>query len=280
MTYETLTEIEWEQVNHIWDLLDQSEVDRARLELKSLYQKRPGHPDLRIVDAAVALDEGEPLRALEALKGAERSADPAHFFHMRASALYEMCRFGPAREDAERALTIRPELADTHSLLARVCDHLGEATESSRHTEEAHELDPETFLMPLEVANDEFDRVVLASVAELPAEVRKHLNDLPVLVEDLPRPEYLGASPGAEPGAESSALSPDVLGLFIGRDLLSRTHDQSGEAPGAIFLFRKNLLRVCADREELIREIRITVQHEVGHLLGLDEDDLEQWGLA
>lgn len=272
MTYETLTEIEWEQVNHIWDLLDQGEVDRARIELKALYQKRPGHADLRIVDAAVALDEGEPIRALEALKGAERSADPAHFFHLRASALYEMCRFAAAREDADRALTIRPELADTHNLLARIFDHLGEAAEAAQHTEEAHELDPETFLMPLEVANDEFDRLVEASVAELPAEVRKHLNDLPVLVEDLPRLEYLGG--------DSVTLSPDVLGLFIGRDLLSRSHQQSGEAPGAIFLFRKNLLRVCADREELAREIRVTVQHEVGHLLGLDEDDLEQWGLG
>ena len=50
--------------------------------------------------------------------------------------------------------------------------------------------------------------------------------------------------------------------------------------PGAIYLFRRNLLRVCADRDELKREVRITVQHEVGHLLGLDEDDLERWGLA
>ena len=51
-------------------------------------------------------------------------------------------------------------------------------------------------------------------------------------------------------------------------------------APGAIYIFRRNLLRSCADLEELKREVRITVQHEVGHLLGLDEDELEEWGLG
>jgi hypothetical protein len=59
-----------------------------------------------------------------------------------------------------------------------------------------------------------------------------------------------------------------------------RTHSDLPAAPGAIYLFRRNLLRACTDRDELAREIRITVQHEVGHLLGLDEEDLERWGLA
>jgi predicted Zn-dependent protease with MMP-like domain len=47
-----------------------------------------------------------------------------------------------------------------------------------------------------------------------------------------------------------------------------------------IYLFRRNLLRSCRSQEELAKEIRITVLHEVGHLLGLDEDELDQWGLA
>ena len=32
--------------------------------------------------------------------------------------------------------------------------------------------------------------------------------------------------------------------------------------------------------EDLIDQIQITVRHEVGHYLGLDEDDLERLGLA
>jgi predicted Zn-dependent protease with MMP-like domain len=272
VNYETLSETEWEQVNQVWDLLDQGQVERARLELKALERKRPGHPDLRIVDAAVSLDEGEAEQALDVLKGAERSADPALFFHLRAVAQFELARFVEARDDAERAIAIRPELAETHHLLARVFEHLGDSDQAREHAEEAQALDPESFALPIEVSDEEFDQLVEKSVRELPPPVRKHLEELPLLVEPIPRREILTS--------ERPPLSPDLLGLFVGRDLLERTHADLPGAPGAIFLFRRNLLRVCADREELEREIRITVQHEVGHLLGLDEDDLEQWGLA
>ena len=120
--------------------------------------------------------------------------------------------------------------------------------------------------------DEEFDALVENSLRDLPAEVRRHLEELPVLVEALPAREILGA--------EKPPISPDVLGLFVGRHLLERAHSDLPGAPGVIFLFRRNLLRECRDREELAREVRITVQHEVGHLLGLDEDDLEKWGLG
>ena len=63
---------------------------------------------MRIVDAAISLEEGEPSVALEALDGAERSADPALFFQLRALANFDLCKFDLARADAERALAVRP----------------------------------------------------------------------------------------------------------------------------------------------------------------------------
>ena len=45
-------------------------------------------------------------------------------------------------------------------------------------------------------------------------------------------------------------------------------------------LFKKNLEKVSRTRAELVEQIQITVKHEVGHYLGLDEDDLERLGLA
>jgi len=272
VAYVTLTEIEWEQVQRVWDLLEEGNTERARIELGPLLEKRPGHADLRIVDAAVSLDEGEAERALRALAGAERSADPALFFHLRGAVQYELGRFDRARADAERALAVRPDSANTHDLLGRILDHLGDEAGAREHREEAQALDPEDFPAPLEVPDEEFDRLVEKSVSELPPRVREHLNELPVMVEPLPRHEIIAS--------EQPPLSPDILGLFVGRDMLERRHDDLPAGPGAIFLFRKNLLRVCRDREELANEVRITVQHEVGHLLGLDEDDLEQWGLA
>ena len=272
MSYETLTEIEWEQVKRIWSMLDEGELDRARIELDDMLRRRPGHPDLRIVDASVALDEGDPQRAIDTLKGAERSADPALLFHLRALSEFQLARFEEARADAERALAVQPEMAESHDLLARVLEYLGDATGAAEHAEEAADLDPELFPLPLDVSDEEFDAVVERSLRELPGPVREHLGEIPVLVEPLPGRDLLTS--GDPP------LTPDLLGLFVGRHLLERHHDDLPAAPGAIYLFRRNLLRACADRDELEREIRTTVQHEVGHLLGLDEDDLEGWGLA
>ena len=270
--YETLTETEWDRVSHIWHLLDEGDADRARLELGDLLRVRPGHPDLRIVDAAVSLDEGEPQAALEVLEGAERSADPALFFHLRAVAQFELARFEDARDDAQRALAIHPDLAEAHDLLSRVFEHLGDLERAAEHAAEARAIDSASYPEPLEVSDEAFDALVQESLGELPAEVRSRLGEWPVVVEPLPGRDMLTA--------EQPPLSPDLLGLFVGADLMRRSHADVPVTPGAIYLFRRNLLRACADRDELKREVRITVQHEVGHLLGLDEDDLESWGLA
>lgn len=272
MAYETLSETEWEQVGRIWDRLEAGELERARTELDDLSRRRRGHPDVRIVEAAVLLDENDPRRALETLSGAERSADPALFFHLRAVARYELAEFEEARADAERALAVNDELAEAHDLISRACEYLGQDERAREHAAIAREIDPDAYAEPPEVSDAAFDRLVEKAVAELPAEVRKHLGEMPVLVESLPSRDMLTA--------EEPIVSPDVLGLFVGRHLLERSVTDVPAGAGAIFLFRRNLLRVCADKAELEREVRITVQHEVGHLLGLDEDDLEQWGLA
>jgi predicted Zn-dependent protease with MMP-like domain len=272
MSYDVLGEDEWEAVDRTWDLIQRGEIDRARNDTDELLKRRPRHPDLLVLDAAVALEEGQAERALQSLKGAERSADPALLFHLRGLAHYQLVRPEPARDDAERALAISPGMAEAHDLLSKVCEFLGDDEHAAGHAQTAHEIDPESFPLPLEVGEVEFDQLVEQSLLELPAGVRERLDELPVLVESLPSRELLTR--------EQPPLPPDILGLFVGRHLMERRHDDLPDAPGAIHLFRRNLLRACASRDELAREIRVTVQHEVGHLLGLDEDDLERWGLG
>jgi len=51
-----------------------------------------------------------------------------------------------------------------------------------------------------------------------------------------------------------------------------------GEAP-SIVLYRKNLGRAVKTRAELTEQIRDTLLHEIGHLEGLDEDDLRRRGM-
>ena len=270
--YDSLTEAEWKRVDRAWDLLDDGEIEQARAEADGLLRERPRHPDLLVLDAAVSIDEGRADRAVNALRGAERSADPALFFYLRAMARFHRVELEAARADAEKSLAVRPQLAESHALLSRICEFLGDPTGAVRHGEAASEMDAEAFPLPLSVDDEEFDRMVEHELGELPEAVREHLRELPVMVEALPERALLTA--------EEPPLPPDILGLFVGRHLMDRRHDDVPDAPGAIYLYRRNLLRVCRDRAELGREIRVTVQHEVGHYLGLDEDDLDRWGLG
>lgn len=271
-TYEVLSETEWVQVERIHDLVDEGELEEARIALDAMLRRRPKQPDLRIVDATLHLEEGEAARALVSLRGAERSADPAHFFYLRAAAHYDLVQLEEALADAERSLAIHPDYGHAWDLLSRVKEHLGDAEGAAKASTTAHEIDPEAFPTALEVPPAEFDALVERAVAELPKPVKARLQEMPVLVQDLPTREMLAE--------EDPPLTPDLLGLFVGRHIFARSTSELPGAPGAIFLFRRNLLRVCADRQELEHEVRITVQHEVGHLMGLDEDELDDWGLA
>lgn len=270
--FETLTESEWKRVDHIRELLDEQSLEDARREADALMRARPGHPDLRIIDAEVAMAEDDPRRALEALRGAERSADPVEFFNLRAQANYHLCRFVEARDDAERAESIDPEFAGIHDLLSRVHAHLGNEDVSTEHALAAAELDPEAFPLPLTMSDEEFDTIVHSSLDELPDDVKSKLDEIPVIVDALPTAELLA---GSDP-----PLSPDILGLFVGRSLLERSHADVPGMPPSIHIFRLNLLRDCPGEEDLAREIRTTVQHEVGHLMGGDEGRLEDWGIG
>jgi predicted Zn-dependent protease with MMP-like domain len=77
----------------------------------------------------------------------------------------------------------------------------------------------------------------------------------------------------AELRATRPPLSPAILGLFKGPPL--------GAARGEreILLFQRNLERHCDRPDELGEQIALTLLHEVGHLLGLDEAALWARGL-
>ncbi|MFP4353213.1 MAG: metallopeptidase family protein [Puniceicoccaceae bacterium] len=110
------------------------------------------------------------------------------------------------------------------------------------------------------------EKVVEAAIGELPEEIRSLAEAIPVLLfEEVPR--HL-----IEDGWE-----PDLLGFFEGGDL--GAEDEPGQA--RILLFLGNLMDFAENDPETFREeLRITFLHELGHLLGLDEEDLDVRGLG
>ena len=110
--------------------------------------------------------------------------------------------------------------------------------------------------------------VVAAAQRRLPPEVRTAAGDVPVCFE--PHPNAALVAEGCE---------PDVLGLFIGHEHLGELADAQ-PLPPQIMLFLENIWEQAeADEESFRDEVHTTYLHELGHYLGLDEDDLTERGL-
>ena len=73
--------------------------------------------------------------------------------------------------------------------------------------------------------------------------------------------------------SDSTLKGDTLLGLYQGVTLPDRGLDYSA-LPDRIVLYRLPILDMCGSREEVVREVRITVEHELGHYFGLEEDDL------
>ena len=116
-----------------------------------------------------------------------------------------------------------------------------------------------------------FRGLVRQAVQEMPSEIGDILENVAILVEDWPGVDDL----------EGTALaSPDQLfGLYRGVPLPER---EGGPPllPDTITLFQRPIESSCTSSEEVIREIRVTLLHEVGHYLGMTEEDLERLGYS
>jgi predicted Zn-dependent protease with MMP-like domain len=119
------------------------------------------------------------------------------------------------------------------------------------------------------------DQEKLRSVAS--AEIEKTLAALPKPLRE--RAEKLAVTFERQPNADLQAdgIEADTLGLFTGPEFAD---EENVPMPPQIILFLGNIWDVAETDEKLFRhEVRMTFLHELGHYLGLDEDDLTERGL-
>ncbi len=118
---------------------------------------------------------------------------------------------------------------------------------------------------------ERFVEVAEETIADLPERIRAALGNIVIMVEDYPEAWIF----------ETSVGDPRILGLFDGPDrALERGADYVAEGPARVYLFRWNIERISSSEAEVEEQVAITVLHEIGHYLGLDEDDLDLRGLG
>jgi predicted Zn-dependent protease with MMP-like domain len=100
-------------------------------------------------------------------------------------------------------------------------------------------------------------------LSQLPAPLRERARTIPVCFAERPTRAQ-----------QADGIDADLLGLFVG---LPFPEAESGavDVPPQIYLFLRNLWdEVDGDIDTLRDEIRTTYLHELGHYLGLEEEDL------
>src|SRR5215831_4017128 len=114
-----------------------------------------------------------------------------------------------------------------------------------------------------------FESLVDQAIRELPAEFRKKLENVVVIVEDRPSEQLLD---------DIEITSGDTLfGLYEGTPLTERGFDTPLH-PDRIWIFQGPIEEVCETEEEITGEIKTTIVHEVAHFFGLDDKYLEKLG--
>jgi predicted Zn-dependent protease with MMP-like domain len=118
-----------------------------------------------------------------------------------------------------------------------------------------------------------FGRVVARVMEALPEELRQHLDNVVVDVEDEPDVATLRRVGFTE---EEIAEGETLYGVFEPLDLA--TGDALAvDLPHRICVYKRPLEEDFPTRRELTTQIRKTVIHEVAHHFGYSDRDLERW---
>jgi predicted Zn-dependent protease with MMP-like domain/Flp pilus assembly protein TadD len=251
-------------------------LELARRGFARATARRRGHGELR---ARLALLEAQAWndldRADEALDRAGEAVrlqpDLIDAVHEKGVALFNLGRFPEARAQFEQVLTALPDDAYAHHLLGLTLEQLGERQTAEDHYARPRTLSPDEFPPAVTITEAEMKAEIDRVLATLAPERAARVREVTITVADLPDP--------ADLHAVSPPFPPTILGLFRGLPLGAVAAPGEDVPPRAILLYRLNLARAVRTRAELSEQIERTLLHEIGHLEGLDEDDLRRHDL-
>jgi|SRR5689334_15692926 predicted Zn-dependent protease with MMP-like domain len=115
------------------------------------------------------------------------------------------------------------------------------------------------------ISPEQFESYVEEALATVPEEFRRYLENVVIAVEEEPSDEDYDETDTPD--------DVELFGIFRGVPFFDRM-TQVSSLPAQIAIFRGPILRSCATRGEAVREIRDTVVHEIGHMLGLGDEEM------
>jgi len=255
--------------------LDAGEPEKALDLCSQVLSRSPQHPGANFVKGDALRVLGELMEAADAYRSAALS-QPNHAASWASLALtsFEILDFEEARRAVSRAVREDPRNPEAWWVRSLLQEWRGDFAGAQRSLSHAQWLDPVGFPMPPTLSDDEVERLVEKALLGLNAELRALLANVAIVLDEIPPVNVL-----LEYHPPASPL--EILGYFSGHSVMEKSTDEPwSQLPASIVLFRRNLSRISSDRAELVNQLRVTLFHEIGHFLGLDEADLEERGLG
>jgi predicted Zn-dependent protease with MMP-like domain len=119
-----------------------------------------------------------------------------------------------------------------------------------------------------ELGPEEFEKVIAEAIDSLPDEFKTKLDNVDVVVEEVPPREV----------ARKLPRGTLLLGLYQGVPQKRRTSQYGLVLPDKISLFKRNIEAISSSREDIHAQIRKTLLHEIGHHFSLTDGELRRMG--
>jgi predicted Zn-dependent protease with MMP-like domain len=113
----------------------------------------------------------------------------------------------------------------------------------------------------VEVPPDRFAELVTEALDDIPEDLGRLMENVAVFIDD-----------DSPPGG--------LLGRYEGIPLTRREAYGGLAMPDRITIFRRTICAHCRDEDDVRRQVRVTVVHEVAHHFGIDDPRLEELGWA
>lgn len=115
---------------------------------------------------------------------------------------------------------------------------------------------------------DDIAALAATALGKLPSHFAGSIQHVPIIVEDFPSAEVQQAMALEGPF--------DIMGLYHGIDLASKSGGGAVADIDRIFLYRRPILDYwCEAGESLADVVAYVLIHEIGHHFGLSDDDME-----
>jgi predicted Zn-dependent protease with MMP-like domain len=115
-----------------------------------------------------------------------------------------------------------------------------------------------------------FEELVNRAFENLPEIFRTNIDNVQFVIEDYPSDEQFSKV--------KHASKYSLLGLYEGIPLKFRGpwYGSSATVPDRISLFQKNIESYSSDENEIERNVREVLIHEIGHYFGMSEEEIRK----